>query len=123
MNLSIKEAFMRGFAQELADRGVTPSSLVKAALTGSEVASTVGSGIGSAAGGIGQVATTGSKLLAALAIGLPAAVGGTLGYYSTLPEQVEQADIDAMREQDLIENYRRAAEDLKARQARFARKV
>ena len=123
-------AFRLGFATELAERGWTPEMLMEKLADGTPVVSAAKALLGAGAGAAAKVpeaAGSGISLLGKLlglgAVALPAAAGGTLGYLTTLPEQVEPKDIEALREQDLITSYRRAAEDLKARKARAAEGV
>ena len=64
---------------------------------------------------VGDVATAAKELgIGGLILG-PAALGAAGGYMTALPERLNDRDIDAMRQQDLITSYRQAAQEIMRR--------
>ena len=120
MSKESQAAFRKGFATELAKNGLTPEQLMdKAAagllgdMLGAEAITGAAETIPEA---LKDVATTAGELGKWGLIGLPLAVGTAGGYLSQAPSRTSDEDVAALREQDLIERYKRATEQLKRRQ-------
>lgn len=103
---AFKQAFARGFAEQVAERGWTPSEieavLVKVAWLPSYA------GISQNVRALLGDAKAVSKAGLILGGGLGALAGGTVGYLAADPQRVSDADLDAMRDRDLIMAYRQA---------------
>lgn len=122
----IKQAFIEGFIERLAARGVYPSDLEKLAAGNPfmSLLGSIGSGIGGVATGVGNAVgpaigeavkgfgELGSRVGAGLLLAPPVAAAG-LGYLSagqTLPQEDE---VRALQDEQMVESYRKAVEGLK----------
>ena len=119
---SLKLAFKEGFVEAMAVNGVTPDMLEAMALEKPssavyDLASSLLGGVKSIAGaGFGAlkgVAGIGGKALVGASIGLPLMAG----YELAKTDKVEEPDIQALKDQDVISAYESATEEL-ARQRR-----
>lgn len=108
-----RAAFREGFASRLAEAGLTPGDFCKKA---GGMADTVGKTFDLAAKGFGKVYDT-SKLLA---FGVPITAAGMMGHAMARPQRVGDADIKALKQRALIEQYRRATAELREQQQRQA---
>lgn len=97
-------AFRRGFLRELAAHGLTPTEFVDKAAGVKEIAESL---VG-AARGVPSLLGDAGKLTAGLVVGVPLAAGATMGYLAGGNGGVTKQDVEAMREQDLIDSYERA---------------
>jgi len=102
-------AFKRAFVERMAAHGFTPS-MVEERLTKQAV---VGAGgLWKAIGGLGSAA----KTTLGIAMATPVVMGGALGYGMGNIEGVEPPDIKALKEEERINNIRRAIKALKRQQ-------
>lgn len=120
MPLSDREAFKVGFLQRCVRDGLTPDQMldrVKAAGDMLEKRAFVGGLLSGAAG----AATGASKTLAGygipLALAAPPIIGGLGGYALAKATDVDDTDATAIKNQELVEEYRRQADRLKRQKA------
>ena len=106
------DAFKQAFAERLAHQGLVPSMLEKQAGPLGQGISKGVSGLGKAIGGLSMA----SKAGLALWLAAPVVVGGALGYGVGNVEGVEPPDLKVMKEQERINNIRRAIMSLKRQQ-------
>ena len=123
-----RDAFKVGFLQYVAEQGLTPSEFHKRSNEYLSVEKTGGiidtitkgvSGVGGLiTGGAGQaagLAATSVKGLALLALLTPLAGGFTTGKMHSMLKDVGPGDIDQLKQQQLISEYRRQARQVKTR--------
>lgn len=108
---AFKRAFARGFAEQVAERGWTPSEIEAVLVKTSWLPSYAG--ISENVRAILGDAKSVSKAGLILGGGIGALAGGIGGYLAADPQRVSDADLDAMRDQDLIAAYRQALRGLR----------
>lgn len=109
---AFRQAFTRGFAAQLAERGWTPGNIEEVLLKSSGLLPSykdVSDNLRAIAGDVKDV----SKFGLIVGGGLAGLAGGTLGYLAADPQRVSDADLEAMRDQDLIGAYRQAVRSLR----------
>ena len=132
-NIEIKQAFVEGFMERLAVRGMFPSDLEKAAGGFLDLIKSLGTGVGGIGKAIGgTLSGAGSllgpaggelmkgilgagKTLGTVALLTPPAIGAGLGYLSAGGDVTNQGDVDAMQEEQVADAYTKAISELKRR--------
>lgn len=118
--LTPQEAFKVGFLARCARDGLTPPQmLARVKLAGDllEKHAVLGGLMGGAAGAAGGVANRVAGLGIPLALAAPPIVGGLGGYALARMTDVDDTDVDAIKNQELVDEYRRQAEALRRRRA------
>lgn len=105
--MTTTEAFKRGFAEQLARNGLTPSMLMSKQ-----------AGWAAMMGGARAIGAMSPAIRTLLGLWLvsPVVAGGLTGYRMGRAEGPEQPDIDALKEEERVNIARRALRDLKRQQ-------
>jgi hypothetical protein len=116
MSLSPKEMFKVAFLARCVHDGLSPEQMlsrVKLATDMLEKRAFIGGLLGSAAGAVGGAAKGIAGYGIPLALAAPPILGGLAGYGLAKATDVDDTDVDAIKNQELVEEYRRQAERLK----------
>lgn len=108
--------FKVGFLRKLASAGVLPSDVHESAMLVKSAA-----GVGSAVKAIGSLAPLGLKGTLLLAGTVPLALGATLGAVARRAARADDEDVDEVRTDELINQYRDMARAVRER-TRFAKR-
>lgn len=120
MPLSAKEAFKVGFLARCAAAGLTPGETlyaVKAAADAFEKRAFLGSLLGKATDAAGGVAKGLAGYAIPAAVIAPPVLGGLGGYALAKATDVDDTDVEAIKNQELIDEYTRQTEDVRRRKA------
>lgn len=118
--LTAKEAFKVGFLAKCAEDGLTPDQMlarVKQAKDALEKRAFIGGLLGSAAGAVGGAAKSVAGYGIPLALAAPPILGGLAGYGLAKATDVDDTDVDDIKNRELVEEYKRQAEKLKQQAA------
>lgn len=118
--LTAKEAFKIGFLAKCAEDGLTPDQMlarVKAAKDAFEKRAFIGGLLGSAAGAVGGAAKTVAGYGIPLALAAPPILGGLAGYGLAKATDVDDTDVDDIKNRELVEEYKRQAAKLQQQAA------
>lgn len=113
--LTAKEAFKVGFLSRCADMGLNDEEtheLVKKALD---------LGIGSALGALGTLAEKPLSFGLTAAMIAPPAIGAGMGYGLSQLTDADDTDVDELRKSELIDEYRRLADQIRQKKIRLNR--
>lgn len=120
MPLSDKDAFKVGFLQRCVQDGLTPDQMLLRVKTAGELLEKrafLGGLLGGAAGAVGSAGKTMAGYGIPLALAAPPILGGLAGYGLAKATDVDDTDADAIKNQELVEEYRRQAERLQRQKA------
>lgn len=122
-NVARKTAFKVGFLCKLAEIGIRPSELYKAADGIFDmIPNPLGEGIdaakGTASAGLNFATDKALPYALAAGAGIPLALGATTGMIAGKLTSPIPEDIEDLRKQELIETYRRLAAEIKSRGVR-----
>lgn len=118
--LSPLEAFKVGFLERCVRDGLTPTQMleqVKQASDMLEKRAFLSSLLSSAGNAIGNVAHTATSYGLPIALAAPPILGGLAGYGLAKATDVNDTDVDAVKNREIAEEYRRQTEILKRRKA------
>lgn len=118
--LTDKEAFKVGFLARCVHDGLTPDQMlarVKQASDMLEKRAFIGGLLSGAAGAVGGAAKSIAGYGIPLALAAPPILGGLAGYGLAKATDIDDTDVDAIKNQELVEEYRRQAERLKRQKA------
>lgn len=118
--LTDKEAFKVGFLARCVQDGLTPDQMlarVKLATDMLEKRAFIGGLLSGAAGAVGGAAKSVAGYGVPLALAAPPILGGLAGYGLAKATDIDDTDVDAIKNQELVEEYRRQAEALKRQKA------
>lgn len=110
--LTPKEAFKVGFLTRCVEDGLTPDQMLSAVKLAADmfekrafIGSLLGKGVDTAAGAAGSLGRMGAvgALLA------PPILGGVAGYGLARATDVDDTDVDAIKNRELVEEYQRQA--------------
>ncbi len=116
MPLTPQEAFKVGFLAKCAEDGLTPDQMlarVKQAHDLFEKRAFIGDMLGSAAGAAGGLAKGLAGYGVPLALAAPPILGALGGYGLAKATDVDDTDVDAIKNRELVEEMRRQAEKLR----------
>jgi hypothetical protein len=114
----IATAYKLGFCEQMAVMGILPSELNRAM----EKAGSVMRALGTIGAGIG-LGTQSAIPLLALSLGVPFAAGYGGGYLTGKANKLSESDLEALKQEQSLINYKRAIEQLKQIQATQAAKA
>jgi phosphate/sulfate permease len=120
MPLTDREAFKVGFLKQCATEGLSPDEILSRVKTASymlEKRAFIGGLIGGAANAAGGALKTVGSYGLPLALAAPPILGGLAGYGLAKATDVDDTDVDAIKNRELVEEYRRQAEKLKRQRA------
>lgn len=120
MPLTSQEAFKVGFLARCVRDGLTPDQMltrVKAAEALLEKRAFLGGLLGGAAHAAGGVAKGLAGYGVPLALAAPPILGGLAGYGLAKATDVDDTDVDSIKNQELVNEYRRQAEEMRRRRA------
>lgn len=114
--LTPKDAFKVGFLARCVSDGLTPDQMLVSVKLASDMfekkaflGSLIGGGVDAAKGAAGALAHYGTLG----AIAAPPILGGLGGYALAKATDIDDTDVDAIKNRELVEEYKRQAEKLK----------
>lgn len=120
MPLSAQEAFKVGFLARCVQDGLSPDQMldrVKAASDMLEKRAVLNALVSGAGGMMGGAARTLASYGLPAALAAPPILGGLGGYALAKATDMDDTDADSIKNQELVEEYRRQAERLKRQKA------
>jgi len=108
--MNSKEAFKIGFVARCLEKGMSLDEMTTLAKEGLTKVSTI----------VGDVTRTGTSLvnsLLPLAIAGPPIVGGLLGYSAARATDIDDRDVDDVKNQELVQTYNTESDRLRRQQA------
>lgn len=118
--LTAKEAFKIGFLAKCAEDGLTPDEMlsrVTQAKAAIEKRAFIGGLLGSAAGAVGGAAKNVAGYGIPLALAAPPILGGLAGYGLAKATDVDDTDVEDIKNRELVEEYKRQAAKLQQQNA------
>lgn len=109
--LSARDAFKAGFLERCAANGLTADQIQSAAKTAEDkLAGLVDSALKGAGKAVGGLASGAVGYGVPLALAAPPVLGGVAGYALAKATDIDDTDIDAIKADEVIAEYRRQAE-------------
>lgn len=105
-----KDAFKRGFLQKLAEHGVLPSDVTAAMTKRANLLNWMK--------GLGGVALSGTKAGLTFGLGIPLLAGTTVGAAARAAARADDEDVEELKRQEMIAEYRRLAKEVRDRTQR-----
>jgi hypothetical protein len=121
--MNVQSAFREGFVTKLASMGLDPDQLEEALLKKAQGRGPMGAFVGEGAEFTADMAKLLAKSLLGVGIGLPPLIGAGLGYGMGKSRQTSLADIEAMKETALLNEYSQAIKRLNRQERKRVRSI